>query len=145
MNTQDSNKRLVRRFIDDVLNGKKVEVLDEIIAADYVDHAMPFGIPRTKEGFTMFVKAGLGVFPDVNVTLIEMVAERDVVIYFDNAGGTQAVDYYDLAVTGKPVTWFEMHAFRVKGDKIVEHWALESIGLISKADHANRAAAAAKR
>src|SRR5579859_7114259 len=130
MSTQDLNKKLVRRFIDDVLNGKNVEVLDEIIAEDYVVHAMPFGIPQTKEGFKTFVKAGLGVFPDVRVEMIDMVAERDLVIYFDNASGNQAVDYYDLKRTGKPVSWFEMHAFRVKGGKIIEHWALESIGLI---------------
>lgn len=145
MSTQESNKKIVKRFVDDVLNGKRPEVLDEICADDYVDHAMPYGIPGTKEGFKMFVQAGLGVFPDVNVKLEEMIAEGDLVMYFDMATGIQHGDYFGLKPTGKPVSWFEMHAFRVKGAQITEHWALESFGLISRADQANRAAAEAKK
>jgi predicted SnoaL-like aldol condensation-catalyzing enzyme len=93
----------------------------------------------------MFVQAGLGVFPDVSVKLGEMIAERDMVMYFDTATGTQKGDYFGLRPSGSPVSWFETHAFRVAEGKIVEHWALESFGLISRADQANRAAAAAAK
>lgn len=39
--TAEENRALIHRFFEDVLNEGKTGVLDEIISADYVEHAAP--------------------------------------------------------------------------------------------------------
>ena len=49
-------KALVKRFNDEVMSQGKMEVIDELVAEDIVEHAAPPGIPANREGVKMFVK-----------------------------------------------------------------------------------------
>ena len=58
----DDPKALARRFYDEVINGKNMAVLDELVDDDLVEHQEMPGIPPGKEGvrafFTMRVESG---------------------------------------------------------------------------------------
>ena len=41
----EENKAVIRRFFEEVWNEKKINVIDEVIAADQVDHSLPPGLP----------------------------------------------------------------------------------------------------
>ena len=48
MSVEENNKALVRRFVEEVLNGGKLDAIDELMAPDYLDHTglqgnMPVG------------------------------------------------------------------------------------------------------
>ena len=43
MSVEENNKALVRRFVEEVLNGGNLDAIDELMAPDYLDHGTPTG------------------------------------------------------------------------------------------------------
>jgi hypothetical protein len=44
----DANKELLRRFYDDVINGRNLDLIDELLDDDFVEHEEFPGIPPTR-------------------------------------------------------------------------------------------------
>ena len=75
----EDNKALVRRFYDEIFTKKNANAIDEICSPDFVDrNPMPGQAPGRqgmKDSFAGFLRA----FPDMAVTIEEMIAERELV------------------------------------------------------------------
>ena len=86
MSEQD-NKAVVRRYYDEVLNQRKMDLLDELAVEDYVEHD-PF--PGQGNGLADLKArvAGLcGAFNPLHFTIEDVIAEGDkVVVRWTNAG-----------------------------------------------------------
>jgi steroid delta-isomerase-like uncharacterized protein len=60
----EDNKAAVRRFYEEVINGKNLENIDELMTSDAVDHTFGNqGLEATKQFFGMLYQA----FPDLRV------------------------------------------------------------------------------
>ena len=68
----------------------------------------------------MFINA----FPDLRVTIDELVAEGDIVVGFMTTTGTHQGEFMGIPATGKPFTMSEIHAVRIVDRLAVEHWGL---------------------
>ena len=77
---EEENKAIVRRIFEEVWNQGKLDVIDDIYAADFVDH-MP-GSPdiHGPEGFKQFVNMYRTAFPDIKFTIEDQIAEGDKVV-----------------------------------------------------------------
>src|SRR5215207_6835836 len=81
----EANKELVRRHFEEVFNRQNFAVCDEIVAEDYVEHAVaPFGqsAPGRVNGpqaTRQTVEWLLAQFPDMRMTIEAMVSEGDTV------------------------------------------------------------------
>src|SRR2546425_11612355 len=98
MSTEE-NKALVRRGIEEVWNQKKVAIVDELAATDYVSHnptMTTHGLEQYKQLVTMYFSA----FPDLHITVEDMIAEGDKVVCRWTARGTQ-----QGAFMGIPPDW----------------------------------------
>ncbi len=76
----EPNKRLVRRLYDELFFKWNFAVVDELISPDFIGHEMPPGMPRGPEGIRQFyggIRAGL---PDVQLTVEDMIGEKDKVV-----------------------------------------------------------------
>ena len=81
----ESNKELVRRHFEEILNRQDLAVADELMAEDYLEHALaPFG--QTEPGrvngpaaLRQTAEWLLAQFPDLQMTIEAMVAEGDTV------------------------------------------------------------------
>src|SRR4029450_12605230 len=75
----DDNKAIIRAFVASVWNGRQLNRADEVVAADFVDHApMPGqapGLEGVKRKWAMYLDA----IPDFRVTIEDLVAEGDKV------------------------------------------------------------------
>jgi predicted SnoaL-like aldol condensation-catalyzing enzyme len=76
----EENKALARRVIEEMFNNGNLDVADELIAPDYVDHdpAMPEDI-HGPEGFKEYVSVYRSAFPDLHIQIEDQVAEGDKV------------------------------------------------------------------
>lgn len=112
----ESNKAVVRRFIEQVLNTKDVALVDELMAPDYVNHLAPGG----REGFKQFVTMLGTAFPDLkwDLSIERMIAEGDYVMVRATMHVTNA---------GKEATGSGLGEFRVVNGKIAEDWPV-SVG-----------------
>ena len=73
--TPEENKAVARRFFEEVWNKQKLEVVDEVFAATVLLNGQP--VPR--DTIKQLVAARRAVFPDIQVTVEDQVAEEDKV------------------------------------------------------------------
>jgi steroid delta-isomerase-like uncharacterized protein len=130
----EKNKAMAARIPLEAFNQGKLEVIDELIADNAVDHGeLPPGMPPGKEGVKLFVKALRSAFPDLKITLGLQVAEGDLVVQQATATGTMKGAFAGMPPSGKKATWEAIHITRIKGDKIVEHWAVQDqLGMLQQ-------------
>ena len=72
----DQYKALLRRFID-LWNTGQTDAADEFVRADLVDHSLPPGLPPGLAGFKLLVSAFRSAFPDLHITVDEIVVQGD--------------------------------------------------------------------
>jgi hypothetical protein len=74
MPTED-NKQAVRRFYQDLVNGRDLDAVDELLTPDGVDHTFGSQNPeQAKQFFGMVHQA----FPDLRVEVHDVIAEGDL-------------------------------------------------------------------
>src|SRR5438094_5663789 len=130
----EKNKALVARIPLEAFNQGKLEVIDEVIADNSVEHApVPPGMPSGKEGLKLLVKALRSAFPDLNLKLDLEIADGDLVVNRVISSGTMKGEFAGMPPSGKKATWEAIHITRVKGDKIVEHWGVQDqLGMLQQ-------------
>ena len=124
-----SNKAVFRRFRDAFANGGDAEfiskMIDEIVDPDVKNHtpAEATGAQVLKELF-----AGLHrVYPDLHVTVEDMIEEDGKVAGRNTLTGTHQGEYMGLAPTGQSVTYDEIIIFRFVNGRIAETWGVVDI------------------
>ena len=117
----EENKAIVRRFYEEVWNGN-LAVADEIFSTDFVFHSTTTGDDLSPESIKRRITTYRTAFPDVQVTVEDLLAEGDKVVSRVAWRGTHQGEYRDIAPTGKQVEWTGTVIFRIAGGKIVERW-----------------------
>lgn len=118
----EANKTLFTRFIGEVLNDKNVNAVDELMAANYIDHNPAPGVPSGTEGMKQLMSMFFSAFPDLHATIDVLVAEGDLVVGRMTNTGTHTGDFMGIPATGKKVSFTETHIVRIADGKAVEHW-----------------------
>src|SRR5262245_36618977 len=77
MNQSEANKALLRAHYESAANAYRPSVIDRQVAADFVDHAQPEC--TGPEGVKAQTRALRAAFPDLTVTIEDLVAEGDLV------------------------------------------------------------------
>ena len=133
----ETNKIANRRFYEEVINQKKLAVVDEVAGPNYISHGFPAGLPPGREGLKLFVGAFHAAFPDGHLTIDQMIAEGDTVATRLTFHGTHTREFQGIAPTGKKVTMPALDMARYEGGKLVEHWGgpdqmslLQQLGMI---------------
>jgi len=126
----EANKVLVRRHFEEIFNRKNLEVCDEMMAEDYVEHAAaPFsesapGRVNGPEAMRQTADWLLAQFPDLHMTIEAMVAEGDTVAVRVVSEGTNLGLLNGVVPpTGKRFKASQSHWYRVEDGKLAEHWA----------------------
>jgi steroid delta-isomerase-like uncharacterized protein len=124
----ENNKALVRRFLEEVFNKKKLSVIDELIAPDHIDHsAGAVGSAVGPEGSRQLIGMMLIAFPDLHVTIEDMIAEGDKVVFRMTMRGTQQGAFGSIPPTGKQMAVSTIDIVRIAGGKIAEEWGIDDM------------------
>jgi steroid delta-isomerase-like uncharacterized protein len=122
----DANKALVVQLYSEVFNKGNLELADDLVAADAVNHESS-GPDDTDDGgperLKSVVKMLRTAFPDNHQTVEDLVAEGDKVVARVTLRGTHRGVLLGIPPTGRPVTVTSMQMFRCASGRIVEHWA----------------------
>ena len=118
----EESKAIMRRFWA-VWEQGNVDLLDELLAPEYVNHTLatpdlPPGPEGVKEVVSMFHSA----MPDLRVVVEDMVAEGDKVATRYALEGTHRGELFGAAPTGGRLSIKSITLERVSGGKIREHW-----------------------
>ncbi len=124
------NKALVIRLFDEVFTTKNLDAADEIVAEEYVEHAVePFGReepgPVQGPSHAREVVAWLRAqFPDLEMRIESIAADTDIVAVRVRTSGTNLGKLGGFAPpTNKRFVSEQTHWYRVADGKLCEHWA----------------------
>ena len=119
---------VVRRFLDQVVNGGDLTALDDLWAADLVWHGGSLGEYHGIEQFRENMAANAaGAFTGMHLHIDEIVtAGEKVVVRFTNSG-TQTGPFLGQPATGKHAAWLGIGIYTVTHGKISEAWFGEDI------------------
>jgi steroid delta-isomerase-like uncharacterized protein len=124
--TPEENKALVERWFA-ALSGGASEDVANLAAADIVYHD-PSPREESQTGGTEEWASDRGQdYPDLEVTVEQVIAEGDMVASYQRYTGTQQGDVEDergVPATGLATEWVSMGLFRIECGKIVEIWAV---------------------
>lgn len=116
---------LIERYYKEVLEGGKLELIDELTAENYVDHeeaAIP-GQPPGREGAKYFAEMLRKAFPDIHVKAIEPAfSDEDMEACHVVLTGTHRGEMAGFPATGKKVEFDATDIVRVENGKVAEHW-----------------------
>jgi predicted ester cyclase len=106
----DTSKSIVRRYIDEVVNGGNLDLIDELVAPGIEVHP---GTTRTTAQLKEALGRALHTFSNPTVEIDDLIAEGDRVAARLTLRGT-----YD----GKLVEFLELQIYRVEDNRVAELW-----------------------
>ena len=122
----EKNKATARRAIEEGWNQGHVAVFDELNAPNFFNHDPGAPGVRTNEEYKRWVTESLSAFPNLHITIEDLIAEGDQVAMRWTFRGTNTGDLVTpmpLPATGKQVTVTGITIVRLVGGKAVEVWS----------------------
>jgi predicted ester cyclase len=125
-----SNKATFQRFHEAANTGdveQLAKTIDEIVAPDAVIRT-PLPIDATGAELLKQVWAMLlGVYPDIHLTVEDLIAEGDKIVARNTVTGTHRGEFMGVGPTGKSVTYSEIFIFRFAHGRVVETWGVVDV------------------
>ena len=121
MECEEQNKLLVRRYIEEIVNTGDVTRLADFIASDYVEVYRNVRYPLGRDGARRHVLGVHDVYPDIQVTIEQQIAEGDWVVSRVTARGTHRGEWLGMKPTGKALEFTGVNIDKVVDGRIVEH------------------------
>ncbi len=126
---ETSNKATIRRFVDAIKGGPELisQTIDEIVEPDVVFHAPvatgATGAQALKQVWPVLLRA----FPDLHVTVEDLIEAGDKVVCRNTVTGTHQGEYMGLPATGKSITYHEIFICRLVNGRIAEIWGVVDV------------------
>jgi steroid delta-isomerase-like uncharacterized protein len=125
-----SNKATFRRLHEATNTGDTElisKTIDELVEPDALI-ATPLpggatGAQALKQVWATLLRA----FPDLHVTVEDLIAEGDKVVIRNTVTGTHRGEYMGVPPTGKSVTYKEIFIFRFVSGRIAETWGVVDV------------------
>jgi len=129
----DAHRALWRSIPEEIINKRNWDLIDEIFAPDYVEHApLPPGWSTGRDGVKAFFKAMTTAFPDLHATVEHVLAdEGGIVAGRLTVRGTHLGNFLGIPATGRSATWTESHFGQIVDGRVVTHWGdIDQLGML---------------
>lgn len=113
MSVEETNKAIVVRYIEEVINGRRFDLIDELFTPERAADVRAF-------------LAGDDPFPDGREEIKDIVAEGERVMVRWNMSGTHQAEYLGIPATGKPVELIGFAVYYLENGRIVDDLMLTS-------------------
>jgi steroid delta-isomerase-like uncharacterized protein len=137
MSSIDKNKQIIQNFVQVVWNGRDLSALKDFWTEDCVNHAMPGtdnrGLNALRIYHDSFFDDFFSAFPDIEIEIMQQVAEGDRIATYIISQGTHSGSFYGIPPTGKHISTSVIRIDRVQDGKIAEHWSVsDAAGLMQQ-------------
>jgi steroid delta-isomerase-like uncharacterized protein len=112
----EENKALVRSYYAQVLNGRDLGAVGDYYAGE-----------RLVEGVTRGCFAYFQAFPDLHLSIDELIAEGDRVFCRSTMTGTHDGEYKGIPATGRHVSAESAEVFRIADGRFAGYWCLTNV------------------
>jgi len=109
-----ANKALVRRLVQEAINGRQIELVDELAEGELAAAAKRWIGPFRES------------FPDFEMKIVELIGEGDLVVAHFSCSGTHRGEWQGIPPTGERFNDVdEIYIFRISGGKLADFTAVE--------------------
>jgi steroid delta-isomerase-like uncharacterized protein len=144
--SEEDNKAVIRRWIE-AYNNRDMQAEADVLDPGFVAHvpAAP-GPLEGLEAWRKFTAPFVEAFPDLRLTVEDILSEGDKVAARVVFHGTHRGEFQGIAPTGKEVAFSSIEVNRVVGGKVEEHWVeldllglMQQLGAIPEPEHSEEA------
>ncbi len=122
---EEKNTAAMKRFFDEVMNKGNLKAIDELVADEFVEHYQPDpNVPANKAGLKQTMAMFRTAFPDLQITVEDLIAKDDKVWTYTTMRGTNKGEMMGMPATGKKIEVKGVDIVRFVNGKAVEHWAV---------------------
>jgi steroid delta-isomerase-like uncharacterized protein len=127
-------KATARRLLEEAFNSGNLDVVDELVAPEFVNHDAALPEPtRGAEGAKASIAGYREAFPDLRLTIEQQVGEGEFVATRWSATGTHRGDLMGMAATGKQATVTGITIDRIVDGRIAESWTnWDTLGMLQQ-------------
>ena len=112
----EENKALIYKLAE-AFNTKNDAVIDELIAPDFVDHAMQL---KGRDAYNKMENTIYKGFPDIQRTIEHIAAEGDRVWFLLRSTGTHTGEYHGIPPTGRKFSSTGVVIYRIVDGTVKE-------------------------
>jgi steroid delta-isomerase-like uncharacterized protein len=132
--SKETNKVVARRYFEEIVNERRLDVLEEIVAEDAIDEARAFsGGSGNRDDFRQHALWLWENVQDVKVTVTDLVAEDDRVVVYWRIEGIHKGTIFGVPGTGKAFTGNSISTITFQDGKVVRYTVLpDRLGIIEQ-------------
>jgi predicted ester cyclase len=130
----DHNKRLARRALTEIYTKGDLELANELVHPDFVDHEPAHAeLPTGPESVKQTVRHLQAAFDGLRFEVEDEIAEGDKVVQLVTMRGSHTGPLMGREPTGKEFAVRHVYIWRIADDRIVEHWgSRDDLGLLGQ-------------
>ena len=126
----DSNKEVIRRFVEEVFVRLNTGAVDELVADDFVSHDWPSDLDSKAALKAATQRLGRAL-ADISFAIDDLIAEDDRVVARVTSRARPVDEFMGMPPSGRSYEIGEIHIFRLRDGKLVEHWyEMDGMGLM---------------
>lgn len=118
----------LQRLYAEVINEGRLEIMEELYSADYINNIAPFGLSKGVDGLYVLFGAFKDAFPDQHIVADSMVRSGNLVIARWTISGTHSgTPFFGVPASGRRFEMTGVDIERIERGRIVEHWGAEDM------------------
>lgn len=121
----DSNKEVVRRYFEVVVNEQNLELLNTVFADSFRSHILTDNAQENNmiESQKEFLTYLFNAFPDIHYTISDLIEEGDKVVARVMLPATHKGEFWGYDASGNKIGYLsEIFFYRFENGKVVEQW-----------------------
>ncbi|HEV2415636.1 MAG TPA: ester cyclase [Candidatus Dormibacteraeota bacterium] len=129
----DDNLALVRNMEEDLFNHRDPSAVDRYVSPDYTLRTAGAGAPSGREAVRTYIAAYLAGFPDLCISIDQLLAVGDKVIGVFTFTGTHHGDLFGVTPSGRSISVRQIAIYRVEDGQVVDEWEIsDQLGLMQQ-------------
>jgi serine phosphatase RsbU (regulator of sigma subunit)/predicted ester cyclase len=125
--SEEENKALARHLMEAVWKQGALDVVDEMLTPDFVDHSLLPGQASSREGYKQSAAEFYAAFSFADFTIEAQIAEGDKVVTKFSTRCIQRGEFLGVPPSGEVGTYSTIRINRIVGGKITDEWSEGSL------------------
>jgi steroid delta-isomerase-like uncharacterized protein len=123
----EENKTVARHLYQRVSAGD-LDVVDEVISDDFVEHEEMPGLEPNKAGVRQMFEMFINAFEGAKFEVDDMIAEGDKVFALVRLTGIHRAEFMGVPPSGRAIDVGVADSFRFADGQAIEHWGVMDTG-----------------
>ena len=129
----DDNMAIVRNMEEDLFNRRDIAAVDRYVSPAYALRTAEQGAPSGREAVRAYIAAYLDGFPDLHISIDQLLAVGDRVVGVFTFTGTHKGHLFGVPPTGKTISVRQIAIYRLENGQVVDEWEIsDQLGLMQQ-------------